>query len=982
MEPLVFLEKVLPEESPWYAGAFRRPKKGDTPPADKKDWVRWRDKEWPFASQFGQSPAEMGVNVLANAGEWDAYFSIFGFGERSRKAESAYRCRIIVVDVDLHGGKNDYPTLKDAATAIATFLKETKLPCPSMTSTGRGLCLYWVFDRAMTPEEWKPLALRVKRLCLDKGLKIDTAVTGDAARLVRIPGSINQLSGETCRLVMGDLSPTSLDDFKALLPEDLLDFSFAKRKPTPVPGSVYADMVANTALDLPPAQAGLIYEQCAQVKYCVDNQDGLHEPMWHALLGVAAFCEDADNVAREWSNKDPRYDEDETLDRVARLRSVTTGATLCENFQGHRPEGCASCPHAENNHVRSPIILGIRTPEITAPTDRPSELADIPVLDPPYPFKRTEGGIKTEVDKIEITVCPFDIYPVSYGHDEAAGYEVYRYHWKRLHVGWRELNLRAAHINSTKLGDFTTDISDQGIVLDSKDNISTFQLMLREYMKALRQQQTVTNLYSTMGWKEEDTEFVLGDQIYRCPNGTVEVEEIKHIGSNTHRETHKWKQAGNLADWATATSVLDRANLLGHMFAVTVSMSAPLYKYTGLNGLVVSLAGKSGSGKSLAQLWAQSVWGDPVPLTMTSEFTDNALFERMGSYSHLPITLDDVTNLSPKDANNIIYNVTQGRDKHRLNRNAEARKPKTWAAPCIISTNIPWTNKLATLTGDVSAQRARLFEVDMPVTPIFGGSTKFGKQLFKLLTKNHGVMGREIITMLMTMGKEQVNAEVEAHWGKFERKYKTQFTGQERFWEASVILADYISTKAYERGLLPFDPSRCIEWAVAQASAMREDAIENQEDSFSVLSTYLNEVSAMAVTALYNSPSAKPVIDLTRLPKGEIHARYNLMRTLANTEGKFTSGTVQIHLKHLRGWLIDRNYDWSGFKAGLGVALVKPVGGRREKAYLAKDTGIKLPQYDIITVNLNHPSLQGILSDSDNNTAAPLATVTNLEIKR
>ena len=94
----------------------------------------------------------------------------------------------------------------------------------------------------------------------------------------------------------------------------------------------------------------------------------------------------------------------------------------------------------------------------------------------------------------------------------------------------------------------------------------------------------------------------------------MEVEEIKHIGSNTHRETQKWKQAGHLADWATATSVLDRANLLGHMFAVTVSMSAPLYKYTGLNGLVVSLAGRSGSGKSLAQLWAQSVWGDQCPL--------------------------------------------------------------------------------------------------------------------------------------------------------------------------------------------------------------------------------------------------------------------------------------------------------------------------------------------------------------------------------
>tara|TARA_R110002012_G_scaffold168265_1_gene331699 strand:- start:2866 stop:5562 length:2697 start_codon:yes stop_codon:yes gene_type:complete len=889
------------------------------------------------------------------------------------------RCKLVYIDLDVReggDGEKTYLSVEAALKGLVAFVKATKLPTPSLVYSGHGIHGYWVFDRELMLQEWKPIAVGLKNLAKDMGLKLDTAVTGDAARLARLPGSINPMTNRRVRVLRGNFDPVPVSDFVALLPNDPLDMSsYAKNKVAPKVGSLSADMLAGIE-ELPPAQSGLIYQGCAQVKYCVDNQEGLHEPLWHALLGVAAYCEDPENVAHAWSHKDSRYDRDETLDRVHRLRNVTSGATLCSNFMEQRPEGCAQCPHAGNDHVRSPIILGIRTPEITSPSDRPAELADVEVVELPLRYKRTSGGIKIISNEIEHTVCPFDIYPVSYGLDEHAGWEVYRFHWNRPHVGWRELKLRAALMNTVKLTDFTTEISDQGIILETKEGIGLFQTMLRRYMDALRQQRTVTNLYSTMGWKEDDTEFVLGDQIYRRRNGAVEMEEIKHIGTAVQRDVKKWGQAGTLADWANFTRVLDTTNLLGHMFAVTVGMSAPLYKFTGLNGLVVSLAGKTGAGKSIAQLWAQSVWGDPVELHMASKFTEGAMFARMGSYSHLPISIDDVTTISPREANEIIYNVSQGREKHRLNRNAEERKQRTWAAPCIISTNIPWASKLESIGGDVSAQQARLFEVTMPVSKLFQESTQAGKKIAGFLRGNHGTMGREIITMLMAMGREKLIEELEAHPAHFEDIYKTQFTGQERFWEASVLLADYISSKIYKRGLLPFDPSRCIRWAIDQTAGMRESALESREDSFSILAAYLNEAASMSLTAMYNSPGAKALVNMERLPRGEIHVRYNLMRPQATNTATFTTGYIQIDQKHLRTWLVDRHYDWNSFRLGLDKALLKNKG---RKAYLAKDSGIRLPQCNVVSVDLAHPEMHGILTDADAGTAAPtLATVTNL----
>jgi hypothetical protein len=75
--------------------------------------------------------------------------------------------------------------------------------------------------------------------------------------------------------------------------------------------------------------------------------------------------------------------------------------------------------------------------------------------------------------------------------------------------------------------DFATVIADQGIVLLNRNQTGYFQIMLRSYMDELRQKRAMTNLYATMGWKENFSQFVIGDTILRRnTDGSVSEESI------------------------------------------------------------------------------------------------------------------------------------------------------------------------------------------------------------------------------------------------------------------------------------------------------------------------------------------------------------------------------------------------------------------------------------------------------------------------
>jgi hypothetical protein len=195
----------------------------------------------------------------------------------------------------------------------------------------------------------------------------------------------------------------------------------------------------------------------------------------------------------------------------------------------------------------------------------------------------------------------------------------------------------------------------------------------------------------------------------------------------------------------------------------------------------------------------------------------------------------------------------------------------------------------------------------------------------------------------------------------FNTRYKAKFSGEERYWEQAVILADLAGRLNREAGVIQFDHEVGIEWVLAQVGAIRRAVRENKADSFDMLSEYFNETADKALTVFHNV-GQKPVVDFTRIPRSSVFVRFDLHRK-SNGE-QFDHGTVLIDRTHFRRWLSARGSDYKTFMQELTdeSAIATP---KSQKAYLAKDSPIKLGQSYVIGVNLNHPRLLGILDKAN-----------------
>lgn len=883
----------------------------------------------------------------------NTYYAVSAFVEKgSRKQENTRATKVFALDVDC-GVDKPFPTWKEGLAATGAFIAEMGLPKPMIVHSGNGLHVYWILTEELQPLQWKPIAEALKTAAKDKGFDIDPAVPADSARVLRPVGTTNPKSGTKVKMIV-DAPPVTVEQMVACLSGYMMS---STSHPTRSTHSSPLAQALQIQQDFPPSIAAVVMSKCQQINWGAKNQGEVEEPFWYALMGIAAHCEDADAVAISWSEQHDGYNAAETLRKVAHWKQSTTGPTTCKKFEDLRPGGCKGCKFKDK--VGTPARLGVQYMEVAASTTVPATVAvDIPV---PRPFKRTQDGMKLTIDDTDIDVCKFDIYPVSYGKDEGLGYETVRYCWNRPHVGWTELVMRQALLTEGHR-DFPTSLADQGIVLANKNQTGHFQIMLRSYMDELRQRRSMTNLYASMGWKENFSQFVIGDTILRRnTDGSVSEESISLASVSTKLGQELWGTAGSLQGWVDFTSLIGKADMRAHMFALAVGLSGPLYAFTGLKGLTVSLYGPTGGGKTLAQMWIQSIYGNPEKLHFAAKFTQNTLFGRMGMYAHMPMTIDEVTMMDNKEVGDFAYWVSQGRDKARMNRNAEERDAKTWAMPVIVSTNKSMNSKLIASGLDTDAQLARILEVSVPPSRLFTQDSTAGRKIYEFITTNYGYVGRAFISKLLEMGEAGIRAAIAQATENFRSEYKTNFSGEERFYEQAIILADLAAKLAAEWGLIAFKHKDGIEWSLSQVGAIRRTVAEFKTDAFDLLSEYLNENAEMQVQ-IFHTGTSKPTMDYNRIPRGEVRVRFDFFRK-ASTD-PVTNGTLMIDRTHLRKWLALRGADYKTF---MGELISEGINAtpKSSKAYLGKDTPIKLGQAYVVGVNLNHPRLQGMLTDAD-----------------
>jgi len=325
------------------------------------------------------------------------------------------------------------------------------------------------------------------------------------------------------------------------------------------------------------------------------------------------------------------------------------------------------------------------------------------------------------------------------------------------------------------------------------------------------------------------------------------------------------------------------------------------------------------------------------------------------------MTIDEATMMDDKDVGDFAYWVSQGRDKARLTRSAEERDARTWAMPVLVSTNKSMNSKLIASGLDTDAQMARILEVSVPVLPLFTRSTEAGKKIYDFITTNYGHIGKQFITKLLELGPDGIQAAISEATATFKHRYKADFSGAERYWEQSIVLADLAGRLAMEWGLIKFDHTKGIEWVLSQIGAIRRTVADYKVDAFDLLTEYMNDTASAQVQVFHNG-TQKPTMDYSRVPRGEIRVRFDFYRK--DIGGPVTTGTVLLDKAHFRRWLSSKGADYKSFMQEVDEQQLN-VTPKSNKAYLGKDTPIKLGQSYVIGINLNNPRTIGMLTDAD-----------------
>lgn len=812
----------------------------------------------------------------------DVYFACAKFGpENNRTQENALYFKALWLDIDCgptkgvpdsKGRIKGYLTQEIGLQKLQEFCKAVQLPRPILVDSGNGIHAYWLLEEVVSRNQWEPLSGRLRDLCVEHGLIVDSSVF-EASRVLRIPGTYNFKNKEN-PLLVSVLSTTTTRMHYEYVKNLLGAPEPEKERPDFIPKGVSPMMEALLGNQIKRFKTIMIRsangDGCQQLVNCFENQAELEEPLWRAGLSIAAFCIDGRDAAHKLSNKYPGYDPAEVEAKVDYI-VAKGGPYTCSTFEKLNPNGCDKCPHKGN--IKSPIVLGMEIAEadddevVAKSEEGTTETYQIPEY--PFPYVRGKnGGIykKPMDDEDEpLLVYEHDLYVVKRMHHSGQG-EVILF---RLHLprdGVREFSIPATSVVvKEKLRE---GLAHHGVMPTPKQ-MDNLLLYTTAFVKNLQFQKKAEIMRTQFGWVEKDSKFILGDKeitkdgVFYSPPSTVTKEVVQHIHI-----------MGTLEKWKEVFNMYALPGLEPHAFAALTAFGSPLLKFTGLEGAIINVIySKSGSGKSTTLYMCNSVIGQPKKLGSIWKDTFNTKMHMLGVLNNIANTIDEITNTTAAEFSDLAYSLSQGRGKNRMkSQSNEMRINNTsWQGITLTSSNASFYEKMGQAKDSPDGEMMRLLEYRIEPNTII--DTAVGKQMFDhQLFENYGHAG-EIYIQWVINNLEDVKSLLHKVQARLDKE--VQFTSRERFWSALAACNITGGLIARHIGLCNYDMTAIRVWLVNMLGDMREDVKPPETSVVMLLGDFINTNLHKALIVNNEVNSNSTMIPLPQLePKGELLIRY------------------------------------------------------------------------------------------------------------
>jgi len=874
---------------------------------------------------------------------YDVYFGLATFNEpNSRKVTNVKHLHAFFLDLDC-GPSKDFQSQEHAVISLRDFCKSNKLPMPTMINSGRGVHVYWFLSESVCYDDWYPVAERLKRLCAKCNFAADPAVTADAARVLRVPHTHNYKTNPPSEVKFFGLTPkfhtVDFDRFAELVGDD----------PIPVPTkhiprdlnqtmqnllgnkeSVFKDILVKT-------QRG---EGCAQLGYIVKNQSEMSEPMWRAGLSIAKYCTDGAKATHLISAGHPEYTPEETQRKVDQIK----GPYTCVKFDEYRPDVCMHCPHW--GQVKSPIVLGkkLREAEVDDEGNYVAAVEEPTYVIPKYPFpyaRGVNGGIylrtrNQEGEEDEKLIYKHDLYVVKRVRDPELGESLVM----RLHLprdGVQEFTLPMSSVTSNE--EFRKKLSAQGVAVKKMDELMSYTL---NWVDELQATSTADMAHVQFGWANDKFDsFIIGNQNVKADRIDFNPPANQTVGYFPHFEPK-----GTFDEWREALEFWEEDKFVLQQFGLGMGFGSPLMEF--LNepcGAVAFINNDSGTGKTMMLYAAAGLWGDPRKLVLDRD--DKVLFKmnRAEVMHSLPVGIDEVTNLTPREMSDLIYQGTAGKQRGRMTAqaNVERHQGRPWSLLMGYTANASIIETVSRGKAMPKAEAQRILECR--VERLFDKyKDKEVQDEFKAKILNiYGHAGVPYIQWIMQNLDETRSIIKKVHQRVDE---KAQLTSENRFWSDTITATISGLLIAKKIGLHNFDVQKIFQWATTDLIAQNRRGLSEMEHSVTdVLNDFFAEHISYILqikSTVDNRGSHDNGLDQHVIPeqvaRGRLVARYE-------TDTKL----FFVKPKPLKEWCGELQINYSH----LVSEIIKKCEGKRKKVRLTKGLPLELGSTDVIVLKFN-----------------------------
>lgn len=811
---------------------------------------------------------------------------------KGRKAANARWFRALWFDIDV-GENKDYPTLKEAAAALTTFVNTVQVPAPTVICSGNGLHVYWPLAEDLPVDEWRTASAALKKLAEQHGLRIDPVCTQDAARILRPVGTHNYKTTppKEVRLIQANGAVPFVEVQKHLAQLPVLTAAVAPMK---VNGN-HAGFGLAAVDEARPEDfsAKRIVQGCQQFMWAYQNQPDVKEPLWRAMIGTLYRTDNPKSI-HIFSNKHPGYTSAETEQKA---RAWTGGGVTCATIESLRPGGCTGCP--KYGTIKSPSWFGMKQlpgpppakidettglPEnwlmrgttLCMRSDDGPQLLYNGMIEFGQPFKERDPFSKNDIQYLPVIArSPNDRHELF------------------LHMG--------AHAS---LAELKKAFSTVGILPEARME-KEFYNGMRAWIQKITNDATSVKPVRQLGWQSHEAgdtsaAFVIGTTLY-APG----VKRTVRIDPAAERQARHMHPRGELSEWKKAVNIYTRPEYSRYALMSWLMFGAPLARLFGLGMPIAHFNSQgSGHGKSGVQDLLLSAAGDPRE--PNGRWTGNATLLSVYAYitamnGNIAI-LDETSAIPPEVLSKLMFEATMGSGRKAMQGvTGHTRDLPPITGILCTSGNMSLQQMAQTLKGNSDAQVARVFEFDVKQPKLTDEQRYADAQTFRLVYENYGLAMPIYIEYVVNNQQK-----IQTHLRKIEHQLIEHLgmRHDERFWRALLTVCITGALVARKLGLIDHDVNALIPAALEHFAYQRATLVAEQTQANTLLQFLQDNQSTILVVDTDTptiSASGLRLVTCLRTPPTHVNVRvrYVVDKKLLYVDRRF-----------LRAYCTEKNVDF------------------------------------------------------------------------